>query len=319
MIYRDIIAKKVEIVRPLVCNLIEKALQNQTHDSDFLLLLTNGHYDEFFLQYNKSPYAIGGDVDYTAAQSFSKYIKWYVESETFAMPNKIEINYPDPGLEKLKISVHNEKGIYLRYWEADLTLRLLYQISRLCNSKAYDWHWRAKLDAQRSRINFLKNDIIEALANVNPAMTEFLNNTIIRQIRNAIAHSQYCLLNNDIKYLNYSKDAKKKAGLMLLKYNEWEDIIHNTVVFNSEMTRALNLVYDNYKPIVKQNNGILQVRVQLMKINIVIIPLAFRLLWVNKLDDFYPKLNSGDNNLIINNLCIYRGIYTFHPPKILKH
>mgnify|MGYP001552238551 CR=1 FL=1 len=92
-------------------------------------------------------------------------------------------------------------------------------------------------------------------------MFEFLDATVIRQIRNAIAHSQYCILNNDIKYLNYSDNPQKNATIMLLKHEQWEDISHGTIVFRNELTRVFNEYFNGYHTHAKITGDKLQLRV----------------------------------------------------------
>jgi hypothetical protein len=188
-----------------------------------------------------------------ASKVFSNYIKWYTTETNFIQEKAKEHKYNDPDFEFYKISIIQEKSIYLRFWEADTTLFYLYQLTRLGNKQPYDWKWKQLISQCNSRQEFYRVHIKEQLKNADNTILNFLIANVNRQIRNAIAHSQYCLLNNVIKYLNYSTDPKKYAPLITLKYSEWEDIIHNTLIFRNELVNNLNNADKCYKLIAEYN------------------------------------------------------------------
>jgi hypothetical protein len=42
-----------------------------------------------------------------------------------------------------------ELMVYLKFWESDVILRKLYQLSNLAQAKNYDWHYRLEKDDSR--------------------------------------------------------------------------------------------------------------------------------------------------------------------------
>ena len=242
MLYEDELITKTKIIRPLVQHFAEIAYKNQTHHQDFFLILINAYY----LEELEKPYVFGTDWSIIGDKSFSAYIKWYTTNPTFKKNTKEKLDYTSPDFELYKISTHTEKSIYLRYWEADTTLQYLYQMVRLCNGLHFDWKWKQKIGEYRNRQEFFRKEIRNPIKNIDKDIYDFFKTTTIAQIRNAIAHSQYCLLNNEIKYLNYSKDAQKYSSLMLLSYEDWADIIHNTLVFRNELIHVFNKMNKGY-------------------------------------------------------------------------
>ena len=256
MIYKDILKEKVRIIRPIVQRFIYTALTNQSHPGDLFLIFMNGYYDDDNL---KNKYVYGTTWEDIAEKSFEKYVKYYLQNENYTKQKKVNIDCNTPEFEDYLISIHNEKSIYLRYWEADNTLNNLYQLLRLCNGLPYDWKWMQKIEKYKCRQEFIRKNIKLPSEKFDQELYQFFCSTIKRQIRNAIAHSQYCLLNNDIKYLNYKKD-DLYSQLILLKYSEWEEIIHNTIVFRNELVNSLNQAHITYIQNAMNNNDIIEIR-----------------------------------------------------------
>jgi hypothetical protein len=261
MLYKEELTNKSKIIRPLLERLVEKGIQNQSHKQDFFLILINGFYDENLFKNDLSPFVFGSEWTHIAEESFSDYMKWYINHDLFSKQKKVEIQYPNPELEIYKISIHTEKSIYLRFWEAETTLQYLYQITRLCNGLPFDWKWKQKIAKYKSRQEFFRENIKKPIEKIDRNIYDFLNNNVIGQIRNAIAHSQYCVLNNGIKYLNYSDDPKKFSSIMMLNYTEWGEIIHNTFVFRNELVKLFNALYKGYQKYAELEGGTLELRI----------------------------------------------------------
>jgi hypothetical protein len=261
MLYKDELTEKTKIIRPIVNRYIEIATTNQTHDQDLFLILINGYYDDDSRRHKLDPYVYGSSWTDIASQSFSDYIKWYTKNEMFTKDIKTIIQYPNPELEFYKISVHTEKSIYLRYWEADTTLQYLYQITRLCQGLHYDWKWKQKIAKCTNRQQFFRDNIKKPLETIDKEIFDFFKETVIGQIRNAIAHSQYCVLNNQLKYLNYSDNPKKHSSLMLLDFDGWKKIFHNTVVFRNELTKTFNVLHKGYLKYAEMTDKKLKLRI----------------------------------------------------------
>jgi hypothetical protein len=256
MLYKEALANNTKLIRPLVEKFSNIAISNQTHPQDFFLILINGLYNE---DIKLNPYGFGTEWSDIASNSYDEYIKWYIKNENFTKQKKTEIKKTE--IENLKISIHTEKSIYLRYWEADTTLRYIYQMTLLCQGKPYDWKWKQSISKYESRQKFFREQIKEPLKKIDKDIYDFFVKTVKSQIRNAIAHSQYCLFNNRIKYLNYSKIPKKYSSIMLLEFDQWEEIFHNTIIFKNELIRVYNNINSNYHNLSKLTENKLELRI----------------------------------------------------------
>lgn len=227
----------------LVEDLINLSIKNQAHKNDILLVLTCGQYDEDEAKVSKfhvPGYITGFQFERYSTISTTRFIKWYCEESGFVI-NEDDLPKMDVrGDMLIRASIGVESMIYLSFWENDITLMKLYQLSRLATGQRYDWHWREKLLNTKNRNEFFRKDIKNIIKDVSPNLYDFYDKYVVGQVRNAIAHSQLAPLNNEIKLLNYSEDPKKYSPKINIQYSEWEEMICATLSFRARLVSSLN-------------------------------------------------------------------------------
>ena len=73
-----------------------------------------------------------------------------------------------------------------------------------------------------------------------------LKNTYKTQIRNAIAHSQYFLIERRIGLTNYSADPKAYSNLGSISFEDWAVYFYNTILLQNELIKNFNKFRDLY-------------------------------------------------------------------------
>lgn len=243
MIRRNILDLSRIACHNLLVSFVNSAQDNQVHPHDILLILASGQFDEELSKHSKAHmpgYTTGHQFEQFITKTDQKFMKWYFEESGFIIDtldlHKVNI---DEGLEQ-HVAIKMESMIYLSFWESDMTLMILYQLTRLSNGQRYDWFWRDKLSKSVSRNEFFRKQIKKQIKDRHPDLYDFYTSTVISQVRNAIAHSQLAPLNNNIKLLNYSTDPNKYSEICLLDYSEWERLICSTLAFRGSLVSILN-------------------------------------------------------------------------------
>jgi hypothetical protein len=113
----------------------------------------------------------------------------------------------------------------LKFWESDLILRQLYNLTNLASGKYYDWHFGLSY----SRRPFIREQIQAPLKDICPKAYKLIEEIYSSQIRNAIAHSKYYFLGRNIQLGN--KEENKFYKLHNIPFDEWEIIFHKTLLF----------------------------------------------------------------------------------------
>jgi len=123
------------------------------------------------------------------------------------------------GTTEFEYSLQREKGTYLNIWESSYFLRILTQTVNLANGLEYDWDLNVSAMTPSGKNRHVREQVIKRL-NVLPTIQKIVSTAYNRNIRNAIAHSQYHCVQGGIWYDNFGSD--KYADLQAIGFEDWE-------------------------------------------------------------------------------------------------
>lgn len=280
MIFKDIFNKKSKIIHAELNKLMVLAFKNQHHKGDLLLLHINGHFREDLLteeenEQKLNPHVVGpgssGHSEYTHYQFINKYRATNISEYTYK-DYLSEIKWsPDKRQriedlsEKEIHSIQLEMLIYLKFWEADLIIKKLYQLVRLIHGEPYDWYFKVQESSRDTESTGARQDIIrlkirEKLRKHSPVLYNVIKDTYKTQIRNSIAHSNYYFLNREIHLNNFIKE-DKHSQLHSVSFDNWISIIHNTLVLYNEFINMNNVINQFYSEEAKKRDGCIPIQV----------------------------------------------------------
>ena len=254
MLFEEIINKYSNEVEEAVDQLFHEAHKNQVNETDLLLVLENGikkEYPESTLKRLKiSPYQIGPDIIGFRYDTFYQFINYYRQG----IKSKDEFfkGFDD---EKLKHSLLDfyrdfQLLLYMKFWETDLILRRLSNLSNLAQAKPYYWDYSQTVyDARR---NLIKDEIQKPLEFICPLFYKLIDEIYSNQIRNAVAHSQYYFLYDSIHLTN--KDGNKHYKLNGITYDDWEVLFTKLILLYNFMIKNFNKYQVLYQKEVKDKH-----------------------------------------------------------------
>lgn len=126
---------------------------------------------------------------------------------------------------------------YSQFWECHAIKRLLMQLVQIADGKEYDP--RLLMDNRPKTANVFKF-LVAHSKRLNLSLAEFLPSVYSNQIRNAFAHSQFCVLGDYISFFNF--DAKIDSHVPSLKLDTWDElwrIASEFIIVFFETRRAL--------------------------------------------------------------------------------
>ena len=258
MLFTETFNKLEPYVSHSVKLIFDAAFQNQTHESDLFLILDNGFYNHkdpniSYGGVRMSPYTIGFDDDRLAEITQFEFYDIYRKRQ---QPNKIKflnsLQNDDDVQHGERISIQLEMMLFLKFWESDRILKILYMLVKLANKENFDWEFRVNnlkdvkgtgKKAGRSAIldSILPRDSFE----VCPEFSDLLTNCFNSQIRNATAHSQFFFMGRTIHLTNFEK-GKDFNNISFLPFEKWEEFIHLTILFYNSMIENINRYYRMY-------------------------------------------------------------------------
>lgn len=199
--------ESIEKEQPRFTSAIEKnfelAYKNQTHPQDMLLVLK---HTSFYDTIGKRDYIIGpAEQGFAFFETFNFIDNYgsnncYKFAEFEKLLNSKDHEEKQKTNEIIKIKLYQEHFIYLKFWESDYIIKLLYQLTRLVNKKDYDWDYKVP---ELGRHKVIRKEIRDRLTKTNPELYKILKETYKPQIRNAIAHSQFFVMGKATHLLNY--------------------------------------------------------------------------------------------------------------------
>src|SRR5690625_996205 len=271
MIYQESLSKfKTEVVEA-VEELFSFAYKNQTHPQDLLLVDQHGFFDEMLAKpevkarHNLSPYVLGPGFIGHSDSTHYEFIDWYRQNHTFNKEEYENKKKEDPNFEKAeRLSIHIELLIYLKFWEADLNLKRLYQLTRLCRGENYDWLFELPKDPREgSRHEVIRIQIRDSIKDICPKFYQLIKSIYIPQLRNAIAHSQFAFFGKIIDLLNYSENPKAYCPKKAINMDEWDEIFHKTILMHNELIRNFQHYVNKYSEFSKKNHNKIDLRITL--------------------------------------------------------
>lgn len=154
-----------------------------------------------------------------------------------------------------RISIHIETMLFIKFWESEHIIRLLYNLARLSNGESFDWHFDAskfKIKSKKTgkiekagRTSIIENFLIEEFNKSCPEFSELIISTYASQIRNAIAHSQFYIFGDFIHFTNHQKGLDYN-NISHITFDRWELYIHMIILFYNAIIANSNKYYRLY-------------------------------------------------------------------------
>jgi hypothetical protein len=279
MIFQDKMDEIGNKLMPEIDRLFDLALKNQKHTGDLLLWLENGFYypdipDVGEKKFN--PYVIGQSpprMEKSSEITHNDFIYKYRKnicpipfSEYLELLNRMlkKTEARNNLIESEATSIQLEMLIYLKFWEADLIIKRLYQFARILSGEPYDWHFKIKVydkdEGTGMRQEIIREHIRDKVKDISPIIYDLIKSTYKTQIRNAIAHSQYYFAGNrNFGLNNYNENEYSKQRC--LEFNEWVDMFHNTLILHNEYSRLKVKINDHYAKLALKNNNLVKILV----------------------------------------------------------
>ena len=280
MLFKNILDQKTAAIQPVFDKLLEDTFSNQTHPGDLLLIQVNGFYNSDTHKWTNiepklSPYMIGpnkeGHSEVLHHQFIGNYVKGAISQQIYADYQKLHEWSTERAKEIEELakdeaySVQMEMMLYLKIWEGDSFIKKFYQITQLNSGLPYDWHFsiaessRDK-DATGTRDKIIRKEIRDKLKDGYPSIYEMFNNSYKSQVRNSIAHSKYSIHGRYI-HLNNAIENDPYSQIEVISFDEWVDIMHDTLVIYNQQTRLLNIINEFYSNLSKKFDLTMEVRI----------------------------------------------------------
>lgn len=257
MLYLDALNKFAPFVEQAINSLFDKAFEQQSHPSDLLIIIENGFYKESppINGVQMSPYVIGPGIQYwdeqTQFEFYDSYRRNVVDRGTAFEKAKEEDK------EKyIKMSIHLELMVFLKFWESDRFTKMLLMLVKLAKGEAYDWHFdfnnvygpnkRTGKREKKGRSYVLEDLIKEGSEEVCPLFSMLMQDCYSDQIRNAVAHSQFSMSQSHIGFSNYEPD-KTYHQLRSISFEKWEEHIVMVVLLYNAIIGNINRYSERYK------------------------------------------------------------------------
>ncbi|WP_276484101.1 hypothetical protein [Paraflavitalea pollutisoli] len=280
MLFLQILNEITVALQPEFDRLHLDAWSNQTHTGDLLLVSENGFYHEEVHKWNnlpkkQSPYVIGPGVEGHSERAHNDFIGTYLKRNLSEENNKEyleRIKYTadfnperDILLKEDEYLVQQEMLIYQKIWEMDSFIKKFYQLTRLVLGDPYEWHFKIKQSTQNTDKGLKRSAILTKLVQDRlkpyyPVISNIIQDSYISQIRNSIAHSRYSIHGRFI-HLNNHIEGDAHSQLQVLSFEEWSNIIHNTIVLYTQINRLLNKVDQIYWEMARKTDEKVEVRI----------------------------------------------------------
>ena len=153
--------------------------------------------------------------------------------------------------------------VYLKFWEADLIIKKLYQLVRLLNKEHYDWYFKISSrdkNSTGSRQEIIRGKIRDRIKPFSETIYLLFKNTYISQLRNSIAHSNYSFQGRNIHLNNYI-ESDPSAQLKYITFDNWVEIFHSTLVLHNAYIAMNNFINNFYGKVAMENDNTLTVRI----------------------------------------------------------
>lgn len=216
MVRQSTLSKIEEEMHKAWIEMASVCLFNSKHSNDIIVCSQNGSFD-----YSGHP-MIGLGIDgFSAYQSLNHIslngLKYLTNDDNcFKKQNH---PYQPNNMEE---SIHFEMRQYLNIWENIYFLRVLTQLVNIGSGAHYDWGLSLKDMNSVKKSAYIRENIKQRLNSIFPLFSKLFNQSYIGQVRNAIAHSQYQVIQGGIIFNNYKSD--KYSNLEGILFEKWEEI-----------------------------------------------------------------------------------------------
>ena len=253
MVFFETLKKYEDEVKEAVDELFETAFKNQKYDTDILIVLIHGFYDdthrEFFEKNRLSLYTFGpAHVGYSL-DTFYEFFHFYrtitVSKKKFLKALK-KADTKERFEHQERLNINLELLIYLKFWESDLLLRQLYNLTNLASGKHYEWDFKVV----HGRQSLIRKHIQTPLKIICPKFYALIEETYSAQIRNAVAHSKYYLLGRSLQLAN----SDPKNNLFNIPFDEWEVRFHKVLLTYNFIIGNIQKFEDHYQNEVKDKH-----------------------------------------------------------------
>ena len=113
-------------------------------------------------------------------------------------------------------------NMYLDIWENEWFLRTFTELLRIANGEHYDWGLDLSKLKDTGKGKFIREEILERLIS-DQYLKEIVDISYNSNLRNAIGHSQYHIVQGGIWFDNFGRN--KYATVQGLSFEEWEKIV----------------------------------------------------------------------------------------------
>lgn len=113
-------------------------------------------------------------------------------------------------------------NMYLDIWENEWFLRTFTELLRVANGEHYDWGLDLSKLKETGKGKFIREEIIGRLTGY-PYLQDIVKIGYNSNLRNAIGHSQYHIVQGGIWFDNFERN--KYATVRGLSFEEWEKIV----------------------------------------------------------------------------------------------
>ena len=279
MIFKDKIISFDKLYSKEFDRLFKIALNSQNHPSDLLLLNVNGFYDKKILDWNKNyskklnPHLVGPNIEGFSEKTHYSFIHKYRTTNIIQTPFAQfleDVKYDTKKQKEIEelieieeTTIQLEMLIYLKFWEADMIIKKLYQFARILNGEPYDWYFKIAESTRDKNNTGTRQDIIRLkirnkIENNSTDVYNLIKNTYKTQIRNSIAHSNYSMIGRSINLNNYIKD-DPHSQINSISFDDWIEIFHNTLTLHNQYIKLNNRINDFYGEIALKNNNIVPI------------------------------------------------------------
>lgn len=240
-------------VRIAIDELWDAAFKNQKNENDLALILANGSMNNFPEETLKrlkiTNYQIGHDFVHFRYNTFFDFFMQYKglrdEDEYQLIHDKQLHNETMTQMQLLA---------YMKFWETDLILKRLYNLARLSQGK--DFMWNVSQKELNERRTLVKDEIQNPVKDLCPHFFDFIESVYSRQLRNAIAHSQYYILYDSINLTN--KEESKYYELDSITFEKWDEIFTKVILMHNHMINNFNKNHDFFaRKSIQKHNGLL--------------------------------------------------------------
>ena len=125
------------------------------------------------------------------------------------------------GTTDFEQSIEEEMHRYQLIWENGYFLKTLKEISHILNGENYDWELDIDSKTKNTRSNYIKDAIITKFSKA-PNFQNLLKEAYSKDLRNAITHTQYNLIQGGVVLTNIKGD--NHQPFYGITFEKWEEI-----------------------------------------------------------------------------------------------